>query len=140
MENTQNKCVIILDEELPAGIQANTAAILGMSLGRYIPECVGEDIIDGSGLTHKGITTVPIPILKGTKDNIKELRNRLYNSDSDDLFVVDFSDLARTSHSYHNYTAKTEAISQDEISYLGLALYGSKKKINSLSGSLALLK
>lgn len=28
MDNIENKCVIVADEELPAGVLANTAAIL----------------------------------------------------------------------------------------------------------------
>ena len=32
------KCVMILDERLPLGIMANTAAILGITLGKAMPE------------------------------------------------------------------------------------------------------
>ena len=74
MENTENKCVIVADEELPVGILANTAAILGMTLGKCLPDCVGEDIPDGSGLMHKGITNIPIPILKGNKAFIRSFQ------------------------------------------------------------------
>lgn len=49
------KCVIIIDSELPIGIMANTSAILGVTLGKLIPEQVGADVKDASGQTHLGI-------------------------------------------------------------------------------------
>ena len=45
--NLQNeKCVIVVDEELPLGIIANTAVILGITLGKTMPEAVGPDVIE----------------------------------------------------------------------------------------------
>ncbi len=41
-----------MDENLPTGILANAAAILGITLGRKIPECVGEDV-----LMHRDVST-----------------------------------------------------------------------------------
>ena len=40
------KCVIVIDENLPLGILANTAAILGITLGKHVPELLGEDATD----------------------------------------------------------------------------------------------
>ena len=45
--NLQNeKCVIVVDEALPLGIIANTAVILGITLGKTMPEAVGPDVSD----------------------------------------------------------------------------------------------
>ena len=49
MESTTSKCVMVLDENLPLGLLANTAAILGITLGKHMPEAVGADVLDGSG-------------------------------------------------------------------------------------------
>lgn len=46
MEAENRKCVMILDEELPAGVLANAAGILGMTLGKQIPEVIGPDVLD----------------------------------------------------------------------------------------------
>ncbi len=43
------KCVMIIDEQLPLGIIANTAAIMGITLGKSIPEVVGKDVYDKTG-------------------------------------------------------------------------------------------
>lgn len=49
------KCVIVVDENLPLGITANTAAILGITMGRKRPDVVGNDVLDLEGNPHRGI-------------------------------------------------------------------------------------
>ncbi len=44
---------------------------------------------------HSGIMTIPIAILKGSRDGLKDLRELLYSPEFDDLVVVDFSDVAQ---------------------------------------------
>jgi len=140
MANTENKCVIVADAELPAGILANTAAILGMTLGKCLPDCIGEDVMDGSGFVHTGITKLPIPILKGNRDLIHDLRKKLYTPDYDDLLVVDFSDVPQSCMAYEKYVAKARTVREDDYIYLGIAIYGNRKKVNTLTGSLPLLR
>lgn len=62
-EQLNQKCVMVVDEDLPLGLIANTAGIMGMTLGKQVPEAVGPDVIDKSGRTHMGIVTFPVPIL-----------------------------------------------------------------------------
>ena len=68
MGGNVEKCVMIIDPELPTGVIANTTAILGMTLGKRFPEQVGNDVTDASEKTHLGIITVPVPILKGSRE------------------------------------------------------------------------
>ncbi|MBF4785891.1 DUF2000 family protein, partial [Clostridioides difficile] len=35
MENKNSKCVMVIDENLPMGIISNTAAIMGITLGKH---------------------------------------------------------------------------------------------------------
>ena len=134
------KCVIVIDENIPLGILANSAAILGITLGKHIPELVGEDAIDASGQTHLGIIKIPVPILKGNKEILRELREKLYTSDFDDLVVADFSDVAQSCNIYSEYLQKVSTVSEMEHTYLGLIIYGKKKKVNKLTGSMPLLR
>lgn len=64
MSLQNKKCVMIIDENLPLGIIANTAAIMGITLGREMPEVVGQNVTDQSGNEHLGIITFPVPVLK----------------------------------------------------------------------------
>jgi hypothetical protein len=134
----ETKCVMVLDEGLPLGLAVNTAGVLALTLGREIDSIIGEDVQDASGRVHRGITTHPIPILKAAHDLIKDIRLRA--GDTDGLLLVDFTDAAQTTTTYDAYTTKIGAMSSDELRYLGIALYGDKKLVNRLTGSLPLLR
>lgn len=139
--NSQNeKCVMIIDEQLPAGIIANTAAILGITLGRKMPEIVGTDVADKNGNFHLGIIEFPIPVLKGSPSLIKEIREKLYLPEFSDLTVVDFSDLAQGCKTYDEFISKMADTPESALEYLGIVLCGAKKKVNKLTGALGLLR
>lgn len=139
--NLQNKkCVIVIDEKLPLGIIVNTAVIMGITLGKKMPEIVGVDVYDKTGNEHLGIIEFPVPILKGNTKNIKIIREKLYEPEFSDLTVVDFSDLAQTCKTYDEFIQKMKDIPQTELNYFGVAICGAKKKVNKLTGSLPLLR
>ncbi len=68
MDLQNEKCVMVIDENLPPGLIANTAAIMGITLGKEMPEVVGANVTDQSGNQHLGIIEFPVPILKGTPE------------------------------------------------------------------------
>ena len=139
--NTKNlKCVIVVDGELPRGIISNAAAILGISLGRQVPEAVGRDICDKSGCTHSGIIQFPVPILNGTAEQIKDIRKKLYESGFEDIAAVDFSDTAQGCGTYDEFVLKMSDTEESELRYFGVGLCGDKKKVTSLTGNLPLLR
>ena len=139
--NLQNeKCVMVIDESLPLGIIANTAAIMGITLGKQMPEIVGEDVYDKTGNRHLGIIEFPVPILKGNETIIKNIREKLYEPEFSDLTVVDFSDLAQSCKTYYEFVEKMKDISETELNYFGIAICGAKKKVNKLTGNIALLR
>lgn len=133
------KCVMVIDTELPLGIAANTSAVLGVALGKHTPGLVGPDVTDATGQPHLGITSIPVTILRGDRESIKGLRTRLYAPEFGDLVVADFSDVAQSCHVYSEY-AKAAAVSGEDYNYLGVAIHGSRKKINKLTGSMPLLR
>lgn len=131
---------MVIDEHLPLGIFANTAAILGITLGKKMPEVVGADVTDKTGNEHLGIIEFPVPILRGTAESLKTLRERLYEPDFSDVTVVDFSDLAQSCKTYDEFIGKMKEAPEEDLNYLGVALCGAKKKINKLTGSMPLLR
>ena len=134
------KCVMVIDETLPAGMIANTAAILGITLGKKLPEMVGADVTDQSGGEHLGIVSFPVPILGGTRPVIKRLRETLCQPDFQDLTVVDFSDLAQGCKTYDEFIEKMGRVPESTLQYFGIAICGPKKKVNQLTGSMPLLR
>ena len=94
MDWQNEKCVMVVDGSLPLGIIANTAAIMGITLGKKMPEVVGAGVTDQSGKEHPGVIEFPVPILRGSPELIKQIREKPYLPDFENLTVVDFSDPA----------------------------------------------
>lgn len=130
---------MIIDESLPLGLIANTAAIMGITLGKMMPEAVGADVLDRSGSRHPGIIKFPVPILKGNMKMIKEIREKLYLPEHEELTAVDFSDLAQGCRTYDEFIDKMAQIPEERLNYIGIAICGPKKKVNKLTGSMKLL-
>ena len=140
MEQQEQKCVMVIDASLPLGLIANTAAILGTTLGSAKPDVVGRSVTDATGGTHLGINTVPTTVLQASEERLRELRLRLYEPEFEDLVVVDFSDVAQRIQIYEDYLSEAERTRTEEFRYFGLALYGNKKAVNRLTGMLPLLR
>lgn len=140
MDKQDTKFVIVINENLPQGIAANTAAIIGMSLGKKLPEAVGRDVTDQSGSLHPGIVELPVPILKSSAETIQEIRNIIQKVEYSSLTAVDFTDLAQGCRTYDEYIEKMALASDDSLKYFGIGLCGPKKKINRLTGSLPLMR
>ena len=62
---------------LEAGIIANTAVILGITLGKTMPEAVGPDVSDQTEKSHLGIIKFPVPVLKSSAEKLKYIREQL---------------------------------------------------------------
>jgi len=122
----ENKCVMVIDSQLPTGLIANTAAVLALTLGKKVEGIIGPEVYDADGRRHEGITTIPILILKGDKAKMKELRDTI-SRDYPELLLIDFSNTAQTTKNYDDYTRKIAQFSQDDLEYLGIAIYGDKK-------------
>lgn len=140
MDKQNVKCVMVMNENLPLGIISNTAAVMGVTLGRQFPETVGRDVFDKTGKCHRGIIEFPIPILKGNSALIKELREKLYQPEFSELGVVDFSDVAQSCNTYDEFERKIAGVSEADLNYFGIAMCGNKKQVNKLTGSIPLLR
>ena len=134
--NEERKCVMIVDESLPLGIIANTTAILGNTLGSHYPGAVGKNVLDKNENEHLGIIEIPIPILKGNKELLNNLRDTLYKEEYKDMIVADFSDVAQSCKTYDEYIQKISKVDSNNINYFGIAIYGTKKQVNKLTGSI----
>ena len=100
----------------------------------------GADVYDKTGNEHLGIIEFPVPILKGNADVLKAIREKLYEPEFSELTVVDFSDLAQGCKTYDEFIEKMKGVSEEELHYFGIAICGVKKKVNKLTGNMALLR
>ncbi|MBP2654141.1 MAG: hypothetical protein H6Q73_1710 [Firmicutes bacterium] len=133
------KTVFLIDRKLPLGLIANTAAALGLSLGSKVEGLVGPDIFDKDERIHIGITKVNLPILGTSQEEIKAIREKVYEEEFRDILVIDFCSVAQKSKRYEDYTELLSETKVDNIKYLGICLYGSSQKINKLTGGFSLL-
>lgn len=140
MELKDEKCVMVIDGALPAGLAANTSAILGITLGKALPELVGPDVRDGAGERHPGIIALPLPVLRGDAESIRGIWQRLKEPAFAGVTAVDFTTLAQGCKSYDRFIAGMTKTLPEELTYLGVALCGSRKQIDRLTGSMPLLR
>lgn len=131
---------MIIDGSLPLGLISNTAAVMGVTIGKRHPGAVGRDVRDGADREHLGIVALPIPILRGDAASIRAVRETLYAEEYADLTVVDFSDTAQSCKTYDEFVGKMAGVSEEDLRYFGVAVYGDRKKVNKLTGSLPLLR
>jgi hypothetical protein len=134
------KCIIVIDQKLPKGLAANTAAVLSISLGAKLPDIVGSDVTDSSGDKHPGLMHIPIPILCSDENEIKRIRNVAIKKDATELFHTAITDVAQRSKNYEEYINYMSKTDPRDLKYLGIALYGDKKIITSITGDLPLYK
>lgn len=130
------KCIIILDENLEKGFAANISSILGMSFGSAFPDLTGHAVKTADMTNVPGITRIPIPILKATKD---ELCN-IFNSEFPVDYRVFFGKAAMSTKSYSDYETMISTLPDSAQEVCGALIYGDKRTVNKMSGSLSLYR
>ena len=106
-------------------------------MGSRHRDLIGPDITDGSGQKHLGITNIPIPVLSAGNAVLIDLVRMSVESG---LELVSFSKIAQSIHTYQEYEIQLRLMRAEMIEYSGIDLYGDKKTINSLVGSLPKLR
>jgi len=133
----ESKCVVIVNEDDAPGVAANTIACLSFGLGAAFPEAVVEPIADKDDVSHGGIINRPVPILKANSEMIADIFLRAKDAD---VHVLDMNNKAQEAHTLEEYKKMLAESSTNELKYAGIAVYGSKKVVNKLTGSLKLLR
>ena len=131
------RCVIIVDEDLPAGLAANAAAVLALTLGAREPGLVGADFVDADAEPHPGLIPIGLPVLRAPRADLVELRR---GAAADGVRVVDFPVFGQQTNDYEEFRGMVAATPAGELSYLGVALSGSARAVRRLTGRLALLR
>ena len=129
---------MVVNNELPVGLVANTTAVLGISLGNNKTDIIGPDCTDGTNIIHKGITKATVPILGTTAEQLKSIYQKSIQNQKVD--VIDFNRIAQGCRDYSDYTNKLLKTSNQEIEYSGVCLSGPKKEIDKMRGSLGLYR
>jgi hypothetical protein len=135
--STPERCVIVVDETLPAGLAANAAAVLAVTLGADCPSLAGADFSDASGRVHRGLIPMGLPVLRAPAEELAALRDR---ADSESVHVIAMPTFGQQTNDYDEFRSRVAKTRADELRYLGIAVYGQKRAVRRLTGSLALLR
>ena len=128
--------VVIIAAEAPIGVALNTAALLGVGVGRHHDDTVGPDTADAAGTAHTGMCAYPIPILRA--DDLRTLRAQA--AARPDITVHDMHQVAQRARTYEQMSTTLAGTKPADIEYLGLALFGPRSSIDSLTGALPLYR
>lgn len=132
------KIVMVVNKDLPAGLVANTTAVLGITLGHHKQDIIGSDCMDKEQICHRGITQKTIPVLGAGKDILKKIYHSCIENDL--VEMIDFNQIAQKCRDYSEYTQKLLKTRNMDLEFSGLCLSGPKKEINRLTGSLGLYR
>lgn len=130
------KPVIILSTSLPRGLQANFAAILGMSLGRLHPELIGQATPDSAGMLLDGITQVAVPILGAPAEDLQAL----FAAAEGMPVRLAYMRAAFEARNYADYTARIASAPLSDHEPQAILVAGPRKAVDRLCGALPLLK
>lgn len=131
------RCVAVIDQTLPIGHAANAAAVLALTMGRRQPHLAGEALVDASGAEHPGLIPIGIPVLGAPADELPALRDKAVAAG---LEVIDFPTQGQQTTDYAEFRRLVRATEPGALRYVGVMIYGAKKKVSRLVGRYSLLK
>ena len=131
------RCVIVVDSQLPVGRAANAAAVLALTVGRRHPSLVGLPLVDASGVEHPGLIPIGIAVLAADPATLSAIRDKGAAAGCD---VVDFPLQGQQTTDYSAFRDAVALIPTAELQYIGVALTGARKPIGKIVANLGLLK
>ncbi|MFI0453379.1 DUF2000 domain-containing protein [Actinomadura sp. 6N118] len=132
------KWVIVIDRELPAGLQLNAAACLSAAVGKAAPAMVGAGGVDASGSPHAGLPWTGCTVLAATGPILKTIRTTALTEP--DLLVADMAAIARRARVYDDYLAGLAHAQDDDLTYNAVSIAGPRPLVDRLTGRFPLLR
>lgn len=131
------RCVAVIDADLPVGKAANAAAVMALTMGRRQPHLAGEPLVDQSGNQHPGLIPIGVPVLGAPGADLPKVRDKALAAGLD---VVDFPAQGQETTDYEAFRKMVAETPPEAIRYLGVMIYGEKKRVSRLVGKYGLLK
>lgn len=132
----QKRCAIVVDAALPPGKAANAAAVIALTLGKRHPDLAGADLVDASGHRHPGLIPIGIAVLAAPAAALGAVRDRAIRAALD---VVDFPSQGQQTNDYAEFCARVAHLATEELSYVGIGIYGVRKAVGRIVGKFPLL-
>ena len=131
------RCVAVIDAALPPGHAANAAAVMALTMGARRPQLAGDTLLDRDGNQHPGLIPIGLPVLGAPGSDLPRLREKALAAGLD---VVDFPAAGQTTTDYALFQSMMRETAPDEVRYVGVMLYGERKKVSRVVGKYGLLR
>jgi hypothetical protein len=131
------RCAIVVDVALAVGKAANAAAVIALTLGKRHPHLAGADLIDASGHAHPGLIPIGISVLAAAAADLRDVRVKALKHGID---VVDFPCHGQQTNDYAEFGARVREVPTEELSYVGIGLFGTRKAVGRIIGKFSLLR
>ena len=129
------RCVVIVNSELPPGRAGNAAAVLSLTVGQRHPQLVGAPLVDSNGVAVPGLIPIGISVLAGTPQELRELAQASTGTAID---VIRFPVEGQQTKNYAEFLDAIRQTRVADLDYVGIALVGERKPISRLVGKLPL--
>ncbi|WP_433513515.1 DUF2000 domain-containing protein [Nonomuraea sp. CA-143628] len=130
------KWVMVMDRDLPRGLQANAAACLAASVGRTVPAILGSGGTDAGGHAHAGLPWIGCTVLAAPAAIVSRVRADA--AAEPDLVVTDMAAIAQRTNVYDDYLA--ELARTEDPPYYAVSLLGPRAAVERHTGRLPLLR
>jgi len=131
------RCVAVIDADLSVGKAANAAAVMALTMGARHPQLVGEALIDSAGNAHPGLIPIGIPVLGAPKEDLPGIRRKALEAE---IEVVDFPVQGQQTTDYAEFRQMMSGTLPESVAYLGIMLFGARKKVGRIVGKYSLLR
>ena len=117
---------------------ANRAAVLATGLAAHVPNMIGENLTTKDGSVLLGFTQIPIPILSLKPElSFYELVKKSKELGCQSLVYLTRAQGLRSYEEYKDSIAQTNDL---DLDIDGMAVWGDKKLVNKIVGSLPSLR
>ncbi len=132
-----HRIALVIDPSLDRGAAGNRCAVLATGLAAVRPEIIGRDLTTADGVTLPGFTKVPMAVLVGKGQPLREMAKRARDMGCTTLVFLARAQGMRSYEAYCESVAQTRA---DELDVDAFAIFGTKKAVNSVVGELPCLR
>lgn len=137
-EKFKNKLVAVLNKSIEPGKAMNAVAHMCIGLGSSIDKKALRltDYKDADGGLHPFISEIPFIILTENSNKIRKLRNEAI---ANNIHFNDFTD-TMTIGTYKEQIEKTLQVTNENLIYYGIVLFGDWDKVTELTRKFSLWK
>ena len=139
MAQFENKIVAVVNENIEPGraMMALSHAMLGFGAGLTSRQEVRLNrYVDASNCSHEPISEMPIVVLKGSSNKIRELRKSALSLG---LKFADFCDTMSIG-TYEEECELTKTKKDEELSYWAIVIFGPQAQVSELTKKFSLYR